>query len=171
MIRIVFTILIMLLAVGCSSKKKPIEMRGIEVVSIEGVTLEGDKHPEQVVLRLGINNTEGRFSVRDLQLRVGIGSRRSVALTLTEPVIVKRGESVVSVPVKITVAHNSRSATLREMFRQRKFSLIEFDIKAKFRRGIASRTLKLADEDLEQTMVWQLMEEIADFIVENVNEE
>lgn len=161
----------MLLAVSCSTGNAPTDMRGVEVVGIEGVTLEGEEHPEQVVLRVEVRNSGGRFSVRDMQLRVGIGARRSVALTLAEPVIVKRGESVVSVPVKITVAHNSRSATLREMFRQRRFSLIEFDIRAKLRRGIASRTISYSDKDLEQTTVWQVMEAVADYIIENVNEE
>lgn len=169
--RRVFAILVLLLAVSCSTGNAPTDMRGVEVVGIEGVTLEGEEHPEQVVLRVEVRNSNGRFSVRELQLRVGIGVRRSVALTLAEPVIVKRGESVVSVPVKITVAHNSRSATLREMFRQRKFSLIEFDIRAKLRRGIASRTISYSDKDLEQTAVWQAMEAVADYIIENVNEE
>ncbi|MBE6200491.1 MAG: hypothetical protein E7138_09425 [Rikenellaceae bacterium] len=169
--RRVFAILVMLLAVSCSGGNAPTDMSGFEVVGIEGATVEGDEHPEQVVLRAKVRNCNGRFSVRELQLRVGIGARRSVALTLAEPVIVKRGESVVSVPVKITVAHNSRSATLREMFRQRKFSLIEFDFRVKLRRGIASRTMSYSNEDLEQTTVWQVMEAVADYIIENVNEE
>ena len=102
---------------------------------------------------------------------MGIGARRSVALTLVEPVQIGRGTNVVSLPIKITVAHNSRSAALRNALKQRKLSLIEFDGELKVRRGIASRTMNFSSNELRDMLTESVLERIWSFIDEKINDE
>ena len=131
------TILCALMLCSCSSNEG-VSLEDVDVVGVESVALQGGDLPEQLTLRLELNNEGRRFSVRSARLRVGIGIRRSVAITLLEPVVVGRGESVVEIPVKFTVAHSSRAVALRRALERREFSLIAFDGEAKVRRGIAA---------------------------------
>lgn len=169
MIRLLLIVLTLLLG-SCSMRSESLSLGEVEFMGLEGVTLAGDELPEQISLRVELENGSKSFSLREARLRVGIGRRRSLALTLTEPVHVRRGRSVVTLPIKITVVHNSNAMTLRNMFKQRKLSLIEFDLRAKVRRGIASRTMSFSSEDLEQSYAWNLLEKLFSFIEENTNE-
>ncbi|MBR6559738.1 MAG: hypothetical protein IKT75_01105, partial [Alistipes sp.] len=84
------TILCALMLCSCSSNEG-VSLEDVDVVGVESVALQGSDLPEQLTLRLELNNEGRKFSVRSARLRVGIGIRRSVAITLLEPVVVGRG--------------------------------------------------------------------------------
>lgn len=170
MIRLLIIVLATL-AMGCSSHDEELSLGDVDIVGVESLKLEGDEHPQQLNLRVELQNNDKRFSVRSMRLRVGIGARRSVAITLTEPVTVKRGESVVEIPIKFTVTHSSHSAALRKILKERELSLIEFDLSAKVRRGIFTRTMAFSSEELRENYGWQIVERVADFIEEYMIEE
>lgn len=170
MIRVVIILLTLLLG-SCATNDKELRIDGVDVVGLESVTITGDALPDQITLRMELHNEGKRFSVRSARLRVGIGARRSVALTLVEPVQIGRGTNVVSLPIKITVAHNSRSAALRNALKQRKLSLIEFDGELKVRRGIASRTMNFSSNELRDMLTESVLERIWSFIDEKINDE
>ena len=168
MIRLLLLALVLLLG-SCAPTEERLSLGRVEIAEV--VEQSGDAVPEQITLRVELNNPGARFSLRSARLRVGIGSRRSVAFSLAEAVKVGRGSNVVELPIKITVAHNSRSMALRKALRQREWSLIEFDGELKLRRGIATRTESLNSEELRQMLSAELWERVWSFIDENINDE
>lgn len=165
-----FVILLALLFGSCAAHDG-LDVGAIDVVGLESVEIAGDDLPDQITLRIEVNNDDKRFSLRSARLRIGIGARRSVALTLAEPVVVRRGESVVELPIRITVAHNSRSVALRNALKQRKLSLIEFDGEVKVRRGIVSRTIEFSSEELKDMLTEKVLEKVWSIIDENIKDE
>lgn len=163
------TILCALILCSCSIEEG-VSLEDVDVVGVESVALEGSDLPEHLTMRLELNNEGRKFSVRSARLRVGIGMRRSVAITLLEPVVIKRGESVVEIPVKFTVAHSSRAVALRKALERREFSLIAFDGEAKVRRGIAARTFDLSSSELKLTFGERWAEWLEQLLEENTNE-
>ena len=163
------TILCALMLCSCSSNEG-VSLADVDVVGVESVALQGSDLPEQLTLRLELNNEGRKFSVRSARLRVGIGIRRSVAITLLEPVVVGRGESVVEIPVKFTVAHSSRAVALRRALERREFSLIAFDGEAKVRRGIAARTFDFSSPELKLTFDERWAQWLMQLLEENTNE-
>lgn len=159
-----------LLVCSCAGSADHTSIADVDIVGVERVEIAGDE-PAQITLRIAVSNDERRFSVREARLRVGIGIRRSVALTLAEPVIVKRGESVVEVPIKITIAHNSRTVVLRKALRDRELSLLEFDGEVRLRRGIGSRRMTFSSSELKQALTDRLLDELWQIIDENITEE
>lgn len=163
-----------LLVCSCAGSADHTSVADVDIVGVERVEIAGDE-PAQITLRIAVSNDERRFSVREARLRVGIGIRRSVALTLAEPVIVKRGESVVEVPIKITIAHNSRTVALRKALRKalrdRELSLLEFDGEVRLRRGIGSRRMTFSSSELKQALTDRLLDELWQIIDENITEE
>lgn len=159
-----------LLVCSCAGSADHTSVADVDIVGVERVEIAGDE-PAQITLRIAVSNDERRFSVREARLRVGIGIRRSVALTLAEPVIVKRGESVVEVPIKITIAHNSRTVALRKALRDKELSLLEFDGEVRLRRGIGSRRMTFSSSELKQALTDRLLDELWQIIDENITEE
>lgn len=167
MMRLLLLLLALMLG-SCAHHDDRLSLGRVEIAAVEQ---SGDDVPAQITLRAEVQNRGAKFSVRAARLRVGIGSRRSVAFSLVEPVKVVRGSSVVEVPIKITVAHNSRSMALRQALRQRKWSLIEFDGEFKLRRGLATRTESLNSEEFREMLSAELWERVWNFIDENINDE
>lgn len=149
-----------LLLTACSAPSK-IEVKGAEVVSIEG-----EEYPSEAVLCVGVDNRAGAFTIKQCRLRFGIEGRKQVVVSLAERVKVGRGVQSITLPIKINVVHNSLTMRLREMLRQRDISQIEVDGEYQVRRGWLSRrgqipptplTELLSKEELEQ--LWNIIEE------------
>ena len=149
-----------LLLTACSTSSK-IEVKGVEVVSVEGA-----EYPSEAVLCVGVDNRAGAFTIRQCRLRFGIEGRRQVVVSLAERVKVGRGEQSVTLPIKINVVHNSLTMRLREMLSRGEVSAIEVDGEYQVRRGLLSRrgqisptpiTELLSKEELEQ--LWNMIEE------------
>ncbi|MBR5334316.1 MAG: hypothetical protein IKV33_06210 [Alistipes sp.] len=170
MIRLLVIALALLFG-SCAAHDEGLGVGEIDIVGLESVEVAGDNLPDQITLRLEVSNDDKRFSIRSARLRVGIGARRSVAFTLAEPVVVRRGESVVELPIRITVAHNSRSVALRNALKQHKLSLIEFDGELKVRRGIASRTMSFSSRELREMLTESVLEKLWSIVDENIKDE
>lgn len=152
---------LLLLLTACSGAPSKIDFEGVEVVSIED-----KEYPSSAVLRIDVNNCAGAFTLRQCRLRFGIEQRRQVVVTLTERVKIGHGEQSVTLPLKISVVHNSLTMRLREMLSRRDASQIDVDGEYWVRRGLLSRrgqitpmpiTELLSKEDLEQ--LWNIIEE------------
>ena len=170
MIRLL-VIALALLFCSCAAHNEELGIGEVDVVGLESVQLAGDNLPDQINLRIEVCNEDRRFSLRSARLRVGIGARRSVAFTLADPVVVRRGKSVVELPIRLTAAHNSRSVALRNALKQRKLSLIEFDGEVKVRRGIVSRTIEFSSEELKDMLTEKVLEKVWSIIDENIKDE
>lgn len=152
----------LLLLTACNNVPSKIDIRGIEVVSIQG-----KEHPSAAVLRVELDNNAGAFTLRQCRLRLGIERRRQVVVTLTESVKVGRGEQSVTLPLKINVVRNSLTVRLREILSRHDASQIEVDGEYQVRRGWLSRRGEIAPTPLADLLSERELEQLWNIIEEN----
>lgn len=152
--------LLLLVASGCNNKKY------FNIEAVEVTNIEGDEYPSKAELDLTINSSLGAFTLKQSQIRFGVEGRRQVVVTLCDKVKFKRGWQVVTMPVKISVVHNSLTMKLQEALERHDARAIEVDGEIKLRRGLFTRKVALPTTTLEELLteeqlkyIWSVMDE------------
>lgn len=152
--------LLLLVASGCNNKKY------FNIEAVEVTNIEGDEYPSKAELDLTINSSLGAFTLKQGQIRFGVEGRRQVVVTLCDKVKFKRGWQVVTMPVKISVVHNSLTMKLQEALERHDARAIEVDGEIKLRRGLFTRKVALPTTTLEELLteeqlkyIWSVMDE------------
>lgn len=152
--------LLLLVLSGCNNKKY------FNIEAVEVTNIEGDEYPSKAELDLTINSSLGAFTLKQSQIRFGVEGRRQVVVTLCDKVKFKRGWQVVTMPVKISVVHNSLTMKLQEALERHDARAIEVDGEIKLRRGLFTRKVALPATTLEELLteeqleyIWSVMDE------------
>lgn len=152
--------LLLLVSSGCNNKKY------FNIEAVEVTNIEGDEYPSKAELDLTINSSLGAFTLKQGQICFGVEGRRQVVVTLCDKVKFKRGWQVVTMPVKISVVHNSLTMKLQEALERHDARAIEVDGEIKLRRGLFTRKVALPTTTLEELLteeqlkyIWSVMDE------------
>ena len=156
---------------SCASTRTADDIGEVDITDFAVVEVVGEGLPQQLALRVEFHNDSKRFTVREARIRVGIGARRSVALTLAEPLHIKRGENELLLPIDITIAHNSRTAALKKALKEHRGALITLDGEVKVRRGVGSKKITINPASLREMLAERLLEELWKAIDENIKDE
>lgn len=158
--RFLVIVLLLLVSSGCNNKKY------FNIEAVEVTNIEGDEYPSKAELDLTINSSLGAFTLKQGQIRFGVEGRRQVVVTLCDKVKFKRGWQVVTMPVKISVVHNSLTMKLQEALERHDARAIEVDGEIKLRRGLFTRKVALPTTTLEELLteeqleyIWSVMDE------------
>ena len=170
MIRTLIIALTLMLS-SCASTRQADDIGEMDITNFEVVDVVSEGLPQQLALKVEFFNGSKRFTVREARLRVGIGARRSVALTLAEPLHIKRGENELLVPIDLTIAHNSRTAALKKALKEHRSALITLDGEVKVRRGVGSKKITINPATLREMLAERLLEELWKAIDENIKDE
>ncbi len=170
MIRTLIIALTLMLS-SCASTRQADDIGEMDITNFEVVDVVSEGLPQQLALKVEFRNKSKRFTVREARLRVGIGARRSVALTLAEPLHIKRGENELLVPIDLTIAHNSRTAALKKALKEHRSALITLDGEVKVRRGIGNKKITINPATLREMLAERLLDELWKAIDENIKDE
>ena len=170
MIRTLIIALTLMLS-SCASTRQADDIGEMDISNFEVVDVVSEGLPQQLALKVEFRNKSKRFTVREARLRVGIGARRSVALTLAEPLHIKRGENELLVPIDLTIAHNSRTAALKKALKEHRAALITLDGEVKVRRGIGNKKITINPATLREMLAERLLDELWKAIDENIKDE
>lgn len=170
MIRTLIIALTLMLS-SCASTRQADDIGEMDITNFEVVDVVSEGLPQQLALKVEFRNKSKRFTVREARLRVGIGARRSVALTLAEPLHIKRGENELLVPIDLTIAHNSRTAALKKALKEHRSALISLDGEVKVRRGIGNKKITINPATLREMLAERLLDELWKAIDENIKDE
>ena len=170
MIRTLIIALTLMLS-SCASTRQADDIGEMDITNFEVVDVVSEGLPQQLSLKVEFRNKSKRFTVREARLRVGIGARRSVALTLAEPLHIKRGENELLVPIDLTIAHNSRTAALKKALKEHRSALITLDGEVKVRRGIGNKKITINPATLREMLAERLLDELWKAIDENIKDE
>ena len=170
MIRTLIIALTLMLS-SCASTRQADDIGEMDITNFEVVDVVSEGLPQQLALNVEFRNKSKRFTVREARLRVGIGARRSVALTLAEPLHIKRGENELLVPIDLTIAHNSRTAALKKALKEHRSALITLDGEVKVRRGIGNKKITINPATLREMLAERLLDELWKAIDENIKDE
>ena len=170
MIRTLIIALTLMLS-SCASTRQADDIGEMDITNFEVVDVVSEGLPQQLALKVEFRNKSKRFTVREARLRVGIGARRSMALTLAEPLHIKRGENELLVPIDLTIAHNSRTAALKKALKEHRSALITLDGEVKVRRGIGNKKITINPATLREMLAERLLDELWKAIDENIKDE
>ena len=170
MIRTLIIALTLILS-SCASTRQADDIGEMDITNFEVVDVVSEGLPQQLALKVEFRNKSKRFTVREARLRVGIGARRSVALTLAEPLHIKRGENELLVPIDLTIAHNSRTSALKKALKEHRSALITLDGEVKVRRGIGNKKITINPATLREMLAERLLDELWKAIDENIKDE
>ena len=147
-------IIALLFLVACQGNKS------LNIEAVELTNIEGEEYPTAAELNVTLNNAMGAFTLKQSRLRFGVEGRRQVVVTLTDKVKFKPGLQVVTIPVKISVLHNSLTIKLQEALKRHDAQAIEVDGEIKLRRGLFPTKVLLSPTPIAEIVTEEQLEQI-----------
>ncbi|MBO7195411.1 MAG: hypothetical protein J6V27_05200 [Alistipes sp.] len=156
-------IITLLFLASCGSGNK----NYFNIENVEVTEVVGEEYPSAAVLNITLNSSIGAITLKSSRLRFGVEGRRQVVVTFTDKVKFRRGWQIVTVPIKISVVHNSLTVKLQEALAQHESRAIEVDGEIKIRRGLFSKRETLSPTTLDELLTKEQMELVWSMIDEN----
>ena len=122
-----------MLCVGCQKQSR---MPHIEAMEVECQLQGAEEFPSQLFLLLKVNNPSPSFKLVQGRVRVSYKGRRVAMLTLQDKVRVRRGDTEVTLPLRLNLQHSSQTMQLRAALRQGITNDVELEWEVAVRRGL-----------------------------------
>ena len=111
-------------------------MPHIEAMEVECQLQGAEEFPSQLFLLLKVNNPSPSFKLVQGRVRVSYKGRRVAMLTLQDKVRVRRGDTEVTLPLRLNLQHSSQTMQLRAALRQGITNDVELEWEVAVRRGL-----------------------------------
>ena len=132
--RVLYSLLLAaILCVGCQKQSR---MPHIEAVAVESQLHGAEEFPSQLLLHLKVDNPSPPFKLVQGRVRVSYKGCRVAMLTLQDKVRVRRGDTEITLPLRLNLQHSSQTMQLRAALRQGITSDVELEWEIAVRRGL-----------------------------------
>ena len=122
-----------MLCVGCQKQSR---MPHIEAVAVESQLQGAEEFPSQLLLHLKVDNPSPPFKLVQGRVRVSYKGRRVAMFTLQDKVRVQRGDTEITLPLRLNLQHSSQTMQLRAALRQGITRDVELEWEVAVRRGV-----------------------------------
>lgn len=147
---------VMCAAQSCGAPSAP-KVESVNVASVE----QAERSPSRVVVAVGLDNKGYGAKLLEGRIRISYKGRNVVILSLTESVKIAPRKSVVELPLRVSIAHNSSAVAFREAISRGEVSEVKVSWQAKARvAGVKRSQIELPPTPIAELLSVEQIEQL-----------